>query len=86
MRIAQNRQKSYAERRRRKLEFDIGDSVYLKVSSIKGIVCFRRKGKLNLRYIGPYEIVEKVGPVAYHLNLPAELQGIDNVFHVSSLK
>lgn len=86
MRIVQNWQKSYTECIRRKLEFNIGDWAYLKVSLVKGIVSFGKKGNLSPRYIGSYEIVEKFGPIAECLNLPTELQGIHSVFHVSFLK
>ncbi|XP_041004062.1 uncharacterized protein LOC121249417 [Juglans microcarpa x Juglans regia] len=86
MKVAQDRQKSYTEHQRRGLKFEVGDWVYLKVSPMKGVFRFGKKGKLSLRYIGPYEILEKVGVVAYRLNLPVEFQGIHNVFHVSSFK
>ena len=67
---ARERQKSYADNRRRDLQFEIGDRVFLKISPWKGMLSFRKRGKLSLRYIGPYEIVSKVGPVAYKLKLP----------------
>ncbi|XP_040987720.1 uncharacterized protein LOC121235440 [Juglans microcarpa x Juglans regia] len=86
MKAAQDRQKSYAEHRRRNLEFKVGDWVYLKVLSMKGVFQFGKKAKLSPRYVGAYEILQKVGAVAYRLDLPAEFQGIHNVFHVSSLK
>ncbi|XP_040996173.1 uncharacterized protein LOC121242365 [Juglans microcarpa x Juglans regia] len=86
MKAAQNRHKSYADNRRRNLEFVVGDWVYLKVSPMKGVVRFGKKGKLNPRYVRPYEIVERLDPVAYRLNMPIEMQGIHNVFHVSTLK
>nr|GEV50352.1 putative reverse transcriptase domain-containing protein [Tanacetum cinerariifolium] len=79
-------QKSYADVRRRPLEFNIRDNVMLKVSPWKGVIHFRKCGKLSLRYIGPYKILERVGPVEYKLELPRELQGIYNTFHVSNLK
>ena len=82
----QSRHKSYADRRRKDLEFQVGDKVFLKVSHWKGILIFGRKGKLASRYIGPYEILERVGNVAYRLTLSPELERIHNVFHVSMLK
>ena len=86
MKIAQSRQKSYADKRRRSLEFDEGDFVFLKVSPMKGIMRFGKKGKLSPRYIGPYEIIERIGKVAYRLALPPELSAVHNVFHVSMLR
>ena len=67
------------------MEFDVGDHVFLNVSPLKGSLRFGQKGKLTLRFIGPFEILQRVGPVAYHLALPPTLQGIHNVFHVSNL-
>ncbi|MCQ8063987.1 hypothetical protein NP303_24795, partial [Salmonella enterica] len=84
--IAQSRQKSYSDKRRRSLEFSAGDFVYLKVSPMKGVQRFGIKGKLAPRYIGPYEILEQKGPVAYKLSLPDQLASIHDVFHVSQLK
>jgi len=69
IKVAQSRQKSYANKRMRPLEFQIGDKVFLKVSPTKGIKRFGVRGKLSSRYIGPYEIVEKLNPVAYRLDL-----------------
>ena len=86
MAAARDRQKSYADKRRKPLEFQVGDRVLLKVSPWKGVVRFGKRGKLNPRYVGPFEIIEKIGKVAYKLNLPAELSGVHNVFHVSNLK
>ncbi|KAD3640215.1 hypothetical protein E3N88_29438 [Mikania micrantha] len=80
------RQKSYADKRRKPLEFDVGDRVMLKVSPWKGVVCFGAKGKLAPRYVGPFEITQRIGPVAYRLKLPYELSGVDDLFHVSNLK
>ena len=77
---------SYAENRKRPLEFDVGDQVYLKISPMKGVMRFGRKGKLSLRYVGPYEILQRVGEVACELALPAELASVHPVFHVSMLK
>ncbi|XP_038887535.1 uncharacterized protein LOC120077649 [Benincasa hispida] len=83
---ARDRQKSYADKRRRELEFEIGDKVFLKLSPWKGILRFGRKGKLSPRYIEFYEIVERVGPTTYRLALPPELSRIHDVFHVSMLR
>ncbi|GJT30472.1 putative reverse transcriptase domain-containing protein [Tanacetum coccineum] len=78
--------KSYAKKRRKPLEFSIGYYVFLKVSPWKGVVRLRKKGKLAPRFVGPFEILEKVGPVAYRLDLLEELNGVHDTFHVSSLK
>ena len=86
MRIAQSCQKCYANKRRGPLEFQIGDSVFLKVAPMKGVMRFRKKGKLSPRYIGPFEILERIGKVAYKLALPLELSSVHNVFHVSMLR
>ena len=68
------------------LEFEVEDQVFLKLSPWKGVVRFGKRGKLNPRYIGPFEIVERVGPVAYRLDLPEELSRVHNVFHISMLR
>ncbi|WVZ50042.1 hypothetical protein U9M48_001340 [Paspalum notatum var. saurae] len=86
LRIAQTRQKSYADNRRRDLEFAVGDYVYLKVSPIRGLRRFKVKGKLAPRYIGPFKIIDRKGEVAYQLELPDRLSGVHNVFHISQLK
>ena len=86
METAQSRQKSYADKRRRPLEFQVGDSVFLKVAPMKGVMRFGKKGKLSPRFIGPFEILERIGKVAYKLALPPELSSVHNVFHVSMLK
>nr|GEW91448.1 putative reverse transcriptase domain-containing protein [Tanacetum cinerariifolium] len=83
---ARSRQKSYADVRRMPLEFDVGDKVMIKVSPWKGVIGFGKRGKLSPRYIMPFKVLERVGPVAYKLELPRELQGIHNTFHVSNLK
>ncbi|KAA3470766.1 reverse transcriptase [Gossypium australe] len=82
---ASDRQKTYADLKRKDIEFEIGDKVFLKVSPWKKVLCFGRKSKLSHRFIGPYEIIERIGPVAYRLLLPPELEVIHNVFHVSML-
>ncbi|KAL5538035.1 hypothetical protein UlMin_044852 [Ulmus minor] len=83
---ATNRQKSYADRRRQPLEFQVGDLLFLKVAPRKGVMRFGKKGKLSPRYIGPFEILERIGKVAYKLALPSELSTVHNVFHVSMLR
>ncbi|GKB96824.1 putative reverse transcriptase domain-containing protein [Tanacetum coccineum] len=81
-----SRQKSYAGVRRKPLEFEVGGKVMLKVSPWKGVVQFGKRGKLSPRYIGPFKILSRVGPEAYKLKLPRELQGVYNTFHDSNLK
>ncbi|GJZ04341.1 putative reverse transcriptase domain-containing protein [Tanacetum coccineum] len=86
LKVAHDHQKSYADKRMKPLEFSVGDYVLLKVSPWKGVVRFGKKGKLAPRFVGPFEIIEKVGPVAYMLDLPEELNGVHDTFHVSNLK
>ncbi|KAC9949399.1 hypothetical protein E3N88_45037 [Mikania micrantha] len=86
LKVAQDRQKSYADKRRRPIEFQVGDFVLLKVSPWKGVIRFRKRGKLSPRFIGPFKIIARVGEVAYRLELPEELSGIHNTFHVSYLR
>ncbi|GJX45430.1 putative reverse transcriptase domain-containing protein [Tanacetum coccineum] len=86
MQAARDRQKSYADKRRRPLEFEVGDKVMLKVAPWKGVMRFGKRGKLNPRYIGPFQIIERIGPVAYRLELPQELSRVHNVFHICNLK
>ena len=86
MKAAQDRQKSYADLHRRDIEYAVGDKVFLKVSPWKDILRFGRHGKLSPRYIGPYEVIERVGPLAYKIALPPELSQIHNMFHVSMLR
>ncbi|GKD45031.1 putative reverse transcriptase domain-containing protein [Tanacetum coccineum] len=86
LKVARDRQKSYADNKRKPLEFSVGDYVLLKVSPWKGVVRFGKKGKLAPRFVGPFEIIEKVGPVAYRLDLPEELNDVHDIFHVSNLK
>ncbi|GKC35466.1 putative reverse transcriptase domain-containing protein, partial [Tanacetum coccineum] len=81
-----DRQRSYVNIRRKPLEFQVGDRVMLKVSPRKGVIRFGKRGKLNPRYIRPFKILKRVGPVAYKLELPEELRNVDNTFHVSNLK
>ncbi len=83
---AQSWQKSYADRRRRDLEFQVGEHVLLRVSPSKGIKRFGLRSKLSLCFVGPFEILECVGPVAYRLALPPNLNRVHNVFHVSMLR
>jgi len=85
MRVAQSRQKSYAGKRRRPLEFKVGDYIYLKVTPMK-VQRFRVRSKLAPSYVGPYQILERKGPVAYKVQLPEELSSIFPVFHVSQLR
>ncbi|GJU74061.1 reverse transcriptase domain-containing protein [Tanacetum coccineum] len=86
LKVARDRQKSYADNRRKPLEFQVGDHVMLKVSPWKGVVRFGKKGKLAPRFVGPFEILERIGSVAYRLRLPEELSGVHDTFHVSNLK
>ncbi|GKA74249.1 putative reverse transcriptase domain-containing protein [Tanacetum coccineum] len=83
---SRDRQKSYADLKRKLMEFQVGDKVMLKVSPWKGVVRFGKRGKLNPRYVGPFKVLEKVGSVAYKLELPQELSRVHNTFHVSNLK
>ena len=86
MKAARDRQKSLADRHATDREYKVGDWVFLKLSPWKGIVGFGKKGKLSPRYIGPYQIIERVGEVTYRLDLPSELARVQNVFHVSMLR
>ena len=83
---AQSRQKSYADKRRRPLEFEAGDHVFLKVMPKRGVVRFSKRGKLSPRFIGPFEVFERVGTVAYRLALLPSLSSVHEVFHVSMLR
>ena len=84
--IAQSRQKSYADVRRRPLEFKAGDHVFLKVMPKRGVIRFGKQGKFSPRYIGPFEVLERVGMVVYRLALPLSLSSVHEVFHVSMLR
>ncbi|KAL0557220.1 hypothetical protein IC582_005738 [Cucumis melo] len=86
MLTAQSRQKSYADVRRKDLEFEVGDMVFLKVAPMKGVLRFEKKGKLSPRFVGPFEILELIGPVAYRLALPPSFSAVHDVLHVSMLR
>jgi len=86
MKAVQSCQKSYADRRRRPLEFQVGDQVFLRVSPTKGVVRFGKAGKLSPRYIGSYPVIQRIREVAYRLELPVELRRVHAVFHVSQLR
>ncbi|GKB87808.1 putative reverse transcriptase domain-containing protein [Tanacetum coccineum] len=84
--VTRDRQQSYADRRRKPLDFEVGDKVILKVSPWKGVIRFGKREKLNPRYIGPFKILAKVGTVAFRLELPEQLSRVHSTFHVSNLK
>nr|XP_004250797.1 uncharacterized protein LOC101248640 [Solanum lycopersicum] len=86
LKVAYSMQKSYADNRRRDLEFEIGDHVYLKISSMKGVMRYGRKGNLSPWYIVPYEVIQQVGKISDEIKLPSELASVQPVFHVSMLK
>jgi hypothetical protein len=86
LKVAQYRQKSYADKRRRDLSFETGDFVYLIVSPMRSTRRFRVNGKLAPRYVGPFKIIGLKGEVAYQLELPPQLSDVHDVFHVSQLK
>ncbi|GJX06056.1 reverse transcriptase domain-containing protein [Tanacetum coccineum] len=86
MQAARDRQKSYANKRRRPLKFEFGDKVLLKVAPWKGVIRFGKRGKLNPRYMGLFRIIERIGPVAYRLEFPQELSRVHNVFHICNQK
>nr|GFB89263.1 putative reverse transcriptase domain-containing protein [Tanacetum cinerariifolium] len=86
MQAARDRQKSYADLKRKLMKFQVGDKVMLKVSPWKGVVRFGKRGKLNPRYVGPFKVLERIGDVAYKLDLPEKLSRVHNTFHVSNLK
>ncbi|KAK8928472.1 hypothetical protein KSP39_PZI017897 [Platanthera zijinensis] len=86
LRVAQERYEKYANRRRVDLEFVVGDLVFLKVSPMSGVKRFGRNHKLDPRYVGPFQILERIGVSAYRLELPASFPGVHDVFHVSQLR
>ena len=86
LKAASDRQKSYADLKRKDIEYEVRDKVFLKVSPWRKILRFGKKGKLSQRFIRPYEILERIGSVAYRLALPPELAKLHNVFHVSMLR
>ncbi|XP_060671313.1 uncharacterized protein LOC132803092 [Ziziphus jujuba] len=85
LKATQDRQKSYVDVRRKDLKFEVSDRVFLRLSPWKGVVRFAKRGKLTPRYIGPYEIVERIGLVAYRIDLSEELSRVHDVFHISML-
>jgi hypothetical protein len=86
LKAAKSHQESYANKRRRPLQFEVEDHIYLKVLPMKGMKRFGVKGKLSPRYIGPFPILEKCEKVTYKLELPPSLVGVHDIFHVSQLK
>ncbi|GKC66699.1 putative reverse transcriptase domain-containing protein [Tanacetum coccineum] len=86
LQAARDRQKSYADSERKMTEYEVGENVLLKVSPWKGVMRIGKKGKLASRYVGPFEILKRISPVAYRLRLPEELIGVHDTFHVSNLK
>ena len=86
LKVSNDRQKSYADMKRKYIRYEIEEKVFLKVSPWKKVMRFGKNGKLSPRFIGPYEVIKKVGPVAYRLALPPELEKIHSVFHVSMLR
>ena len=86
LKASQSRQKSYADRRRRPLEFEVGDHVFLRVSQTTGVGRALKAKKLTPKFIGPFQILYRRGPVAYEIALPPHLAGLHNVFHVSQLR
>ena len=83
---SQSRQKSYVDAKRRDVEFEVGDYVFLRVSPMRGVKRFGAKGKLSPRFIGPFQILDRVGAVAYRIALPPSLSSVQDVFHVSMLR
>ena len=86
LKVAQSRQKSYADSKRKETAYEVGDRVYLRVSPLRGVKRCGVKGKLAPRFVGPYKVLERMGEVAYKLELPEGLSGVHDVFHVSQLK
>ena len=85
LRTAYSRQQSYTDSKRRDVQFEEGDHVFLKISSMKGVQRFGKKGKLAPRYIGPFQILNRVGKVSYRLALPPQMSQVHPIFHVSLL-
>ena len=83
LKIAQSRQKSHADSKRKETVYKVGDRVYLRVSPVRRVKRFGVKGKLVPRFVGPYNVLERMGEVAYKLELPEGLSGVHDVFHVS---
>ena len=86
LKVASDRQKSYADLKRKGIEYEVGDKVFLKVSPWRKVLRFGKKWKLSSRFISPYEVFERIGPVAYRLALPLELAKLHDVFQVSMLR
>jgi len=86
MKAAQDRQKSYADKDHKDMEFDIDDMVFVKISPLKNVIRFGSKGKLAPRFVGPFPIIERIGKLAYRLDLPEKMSSVHNVFHVSCLR
>ncbi|KAL0540033.1 hypothetical protein IC582_024261 [Cucumis melo] len=86
MLTTQSREKNYADERRKDLEFDVGDMVFLKIAPMKSVIRFEKKGKLSPHFVGPFEILEHIGPVAYRLALPLAFSAVHDVFHVFMLR
>ncbi|XP_075494712.1 uncharacterized protein LOC142532276 [Primulina tabacum] len=85
MKTAQSRQKSYVDKRHKDLEFALGDHVFVKVEAMKAVMRFGKKGKLSPRFTGQFEILDRVGTLAYKVALPPNLAGVHNVFHISMM-
>jgi hypothetical protein len=86
LKVAQSRQKHYADNRRRDLTFEVSDFMYLKVLPMRGLRHFKVKGKLAPRYVRPFKVLDRRGEVTYQLELPPQLADVHDVFHVSQLK
>ncbi|GJU06568.1 putative reverse transcriptase domain-containing protein [Tanacetum coccineum] len=86
LKAVRDHQKIYVDNMRKPLEFEVGDSVLLKVSPWKGVIRFGKRGKLAPRYVGPFEILKRIGPIAYRLRFPKELSSVHDTFHVSNLR
>ena len=86
LKVAQSRKKSYADSKRKEVVYEIGDRAYMRVSPLRGVKRFGVKGKLAPRFVGSYRVLERMGQVAYKLELPEGLSGVHDVFHVSQLK